>query len=74
LRLSLDGLKSGEFLSVYSAAKAHGVCETTLCARAKGDKSLAEGNVLRQLLTDAEKNALVRWVSRLTANGFPVMR
>ena len=71
IKLALDGLNSCQYSSVYSAAKAHIVPESTLQARWKGRDSRAEASVQKQLLSDAEEKALVQWVSQLTINGFP---
>ena len=57
---ALDGLQSGVYSTVYSAAKAIGVSESSLRLRWNGGQSCSKGNIQRQLLTDSEEKALVQ--------------
>ena len=71
IELALKNLRAGKYTSVNSAAKAHGVAETTLRTRWKGGNSQAQGNEVRQLLSENEEKALVKWITELSCNGFP---
>ena len=71
MELALKALHAGVFTSVNSAAKTYDLAESTLRGRWKCGKSQAEGNESRQLLSVSEENALVKWVTELTVNGFP---
>lgn len=59
VQCALDGLKLGTYSTVYSAAKAV-VCPSLLC---EDDAMEANRwNIQRQLWTDSEEKALVRWI------------
>ena len=68
---ALDQLSKREFKSVREAARHNNVCHTTLLQRWKGGKSTAESHEDQQNLTIPEENALVEWITHLTACGHP---
>jgi len=71
IKSALDQLSKGEFESVREAARHNNVCHTTLLRRWKGGKSTAESREDQQHLTIPEENALVEWITHLTACGHP---
>ena len=73
IQLALDGLKTGEHTSAYSAAKAHGISKSTLLRRLKGEKPSTRAHEDQQQLSDAEEHVLLKWITKLTATGYPPM-
>ena len=71
LQQGIDGLNSGQYSSVYSAAKSLGISETTLRERRNGRKPRRHAHVSQQLLSDSEEKALVKWITTLTLTGLP---
>jgi Tc5 transposase DNA-binding domain len=69
---ALAALSRGEFPNPCRAAKHFNIRYDTLKRRFEGGKSIAESREPQQLLTIAEERALARWISRLTASGYPV--
>jgi Tc5 transposase DNA-binding domain len=70
--LAIAALSRGEFPNPCQAAKHFKILYSTLKRRVDGGKSIAESREPQQLLTIAEEKALARWISRLTASGYPV--
>jgi Tc5 transposase DNA-binding domain len=66
-----EGLSKGLYSTPYAAAKALQLSQKTLYWRLAGGKSHAEGKENQQNLTHAEEEALVRWITQLTATGHP---
>ncbi|KFZ25487.1 hypothetical protein V502_00032, partial [Pseudogymnoascus sp. VKM F-4520 (FW-2644)] len=60
-----------EFTSIRSAAEHFEVPRSTLTDRMAGRKTRNEAHEIEQALSNAEENTLVRWITRLTATGFP---
>jgi DDE superfamily endonuclease/Tc5 transposase DNA-binding domain len=70
--LAIAALSRGEFPNPCQAVKHFKILYSTLKRRVDGGKSIAESREPQQLLTIAEERALARWISRLTAFGYPV--
>ena len=71
IKKALDKLSKGEFKAVRKAARHNNVCRTNLLRRLEGGKSTAESREDQQHLTIPEENALVEWITHLTACGHP---
>ena len=71
LQQGIDGLNSGQYSSVNSAAKSVGISETTLRKRRNGRKPRRHAYVSQQLLSDSEEKVLVKWITNLTLIGLP---
>ena len=71
MEAALKDLRDKVFKSVRAAAKAHGVPESTLRGRHSGGKSRAQANEAKQLLSQAEEKALVRWIHEVSMDGYP---
>jgi hypothetical protein len=71
LAIALAGLQSGEWTTVYKAAKDMKVSKDTLGRRWRGNKSHAEARESQQKLTKAEEKVLADWITQLTATGHP---
>ena len=65
------GIEESKFESVNHAAKVLDLNVKTLRKRLAGGKSRTEAHAWRQALTPAEEIALVRWITRITATGYP---
>ncbi|RAL60126.1 hypothetical protein DID88_000751 [Monilinia fructigena] len=68
---AIIALQLKEFKSIRKAAEYFEVPKSTLIARVAGRKSRTQSHEMAQILSNAEENTLVRWVSRLTITGFP---
>jgi DDE superfamily endonuclease/Tc5 transposase DNA-binding domain len=68
---ALTGLTDGVYTSAYQAAKALGLNPKTLRNRVAGGRSVQEAKETCQLLSEGEEKALARWITRLTATGYP---
>ena len=71
LAIAMAGYRSGEWKSVYLAAKEMKVSKDTLGRRLLGKKSRAEAREAQQKLTKAEEKVLAEWITRLTVTGHP---
>ena len=71
IEAALNDLHSKVFKSVNAAAKAHGASEATLRRRWKGGNSRSQANEGKQLLSENEERALVRWIHDVSASGYP---
>ena len=60
-----------KYKSIYHAAKTLGLNQKTLRNRAAGGRSIEEAHETQQLLSNGEEKALIRWITRLTATGYP---
>jgi helix-turn-helix, Psq domain/Tc5 transposase DNA-binding domain len=71
--LALESMKNEEFSSINQTAKHYGVQATTLARRVSG-KHETRDNAFRhrQLLSEAEENALAKWCRQLTIAGYPI--
>ncbi|RAL68365.1 hypothetical protein DID88_007096 [Monilinia fructigena] len=68
---AIIALQLKEFKSIRKAAEYFEVPKSTLIARVAGRKSHTQSHEMAQILSNAEENTLVRWISRLTITGFP---
>ena len=68
---ALQGLKNNEFRSVRAAAHHFEIPPSTLADRMAGAKSRTQAKESYQILSNAEEKTLVRWITRLTATGYP---
>src|SRR5437016_13195494 len=68
---ALLGLADGKYKSIYHAAKTLGLNQKTLRNRAAGGRSIEEAHETQQLLSNGKEKALIRWITRLTATGYP---
>ena len=69
---ALTALRNNEYKSVYAAAQALKVSETTLRAQWKQTRlTRVEANEAKQLLSGAEEAALAGYVKELSRNGYP---
>jgi len=59
MKIAVDGVHNGTYISVNHAVKELGVSRTTLCRRLKGGKTWKEARELTQLLIVQEEKALV---------------
>ena len=69
---ALKDLHHRKFKSVNAITKAFNVAEATLRARWKGRKSRAQANEMKQTLSEAEENALIRWILKLAKSEYPL--
>ena len=72
LTAAITSYRRGDYDSIRSCSKAFQIPYTTLQAYLNQRKSLFESHENQQLLTSTEKSTLVKWVSRLSKNGFPI--
>ena len=71
IQLAIIAIEMQEFKSIRDAAVYFKVSKTTLGYRMTGRKTRAEAHEIEQLLSNAQENTLARWITRLTATGFP---
>jgi hypothetical protein len=71
IKTAYEAFKNGEYKSVYAAAQAFRVSETTLRARVNGRGTHEDGSEEKQLLSKAEETMLAKRCTELTKNGFP---
>jgi len=63
-------IKSGQFKSVYTAAKALKLPEDTIRRRIKGGKTRSEARQKQQLLSKNQEQTLLKWIKGLTLSGY----
>lgn len=71
VQLALEGVKSGLYRSLSEAAKQLDIPRATLYHRAKGHVSRTQGQWEQRILSEEEETELVRWITKLTAAGYP---
>ena len=71
LQKGIDGIKNGQYKSVYHAAKILKISETTLRERFNGRQSPQHAHESQQILSDSEEKALAKWITTLTLTGLP---
>src|SRR5205809_400436 len=71
VKQALTSLALKQWKTLYAAAKALGLSETTLRHHIWGGKSRTEAREAQQKLTKAEAKVLVKWITRLIATGHP---
>jgi hypothetical protein len=67
----MRSLKDKEFSSIRAAARHFQIPPSTLIDRMSGAQSQVKSHETYQTLSNAEENTLVRWITRLTATGYP---
>ena len=68
---AFDGVAAGVYKSLYEAAIKLHLSDDTLYRREKGYEGRVAAHEDQQLLTRAEERALVKWLTHLTASGYP---
>jgi hypothetical protein len=71
IQKAIIALQLKEFKSIRLAAEHFEVAKSTLASRMAGRKSRTQSHEHVQILSNAEENTLARWITRLTATGFP---
>ncbi|ODQ70192.1 hypothetical protein LIPSTDRAFT_6280 [Lipomyces starkeyi NRRL Y-11557] len=71
IQKAIVALEKKEFPSIRSAAHHFEVFKSTLTARMAGAKSRTKSHETYQILSNVEEKTLVRWITRLTATGYP---
>ncbi|APA05500.1 hypothetical protein SS1G_09941 [Sclerotinia sclerotiorum 1980 UF-70] len=67
---AIIALQLKDFKSIRKAAEYFEVPKSTLIVRVAGRKSRTQSHEMAQILSNAEENTLVRWISQLTIIGF----
>jgi DDE superfamily endonuclease/Tc5 transposase DNA-binding domain len=68
---ALDGVKTGTYTTIYQAALKLHLDPDILYRRTKGIEGRVAAHEDQQILSQAEERALVRWLTHLTASGYP---
>ena len=63
-------VKSNQYKSVYTAAKALGLPERSLQRRINGGYIQSEARQKQQLLSKNQEQTLLKWIKGLTASGY----
>ncbi|KFZ20041.1 hypothetical protein V501_00335 [Pseudogymnoascus sp. VKM F-4519 (FW-2642)] len=71
IQLAIIAIETQEFKSLRDAAAHFEVSKTTLSYRMTRRKTRTAAHETEQLLSNAQENTLARWITRLTATGFP---
>ena len=71
INAAIAALQDKKFKSAYAAAKHFKIDCSTLTCRLNGGATHAQSRESTQLLSKAEEEALVLWIKRLTAGGYP---
>jgi DDE superfamily endonuclease/Tc5 transposase DNA-binding domain/helix-turn-helix, Psq domain len=71
IQKAIVALQLKEYKSIRKAAEHFEVPKSTLADRLAGKKTRTQTHEMAQILSNAEENTLVRWISRLTVTGFP---
>ncbi|RAL64783.1 hypothetical protein DID88_001380 [Monilinia fructigena] len=71
IQKAIESLKNKRFTSIRSAAIHFKIPKSTLTNRMAGRQSRSQSHESFQKLSNAEEKTLVRWISRLTATGYP---
>ena len=64
--------REGRFLSISAYATTFSVPVSTLSHRLSGRTSRSTTHVYRQILSTAEEESLIKWISRLSKAGCPI--
>jgi len=71
LQKAINAIRKGQY-TCHSAALAFNVSRTTLYARVNGGRKPRNvSHESEQILSHAEERELIRWITRLTINGYP---
>ncbi|RAL66868.1 hypothetical protein DID88_007650 [Monilinia fructigena] len=71
IQKAIESLKNKRFTSIRSAAIHFKIPKSTLTNRMAGRQSRSQSHESFQKLSNAEEKTLVRWISLLTATGYP---
>jgi len=71
IQKAISALKNNEYRSIWKAAVAFNVPNTTLQGRMSGRTSRSTAHESEQVLSPAKEKTLARWIMRLTRTGFP---
>src|SRR5436305_11780189 len=71
LQAAIAAIADGTCKTLYEAAKAFQVPMATLYKRAQGRQPCNKAHEQLQILSLAEENELVRWITQLTVSGYP---
>ncbi|KFZ22850.1 hypothetical protein V502_02672 [Pseudogymnoascus sp. VKM F-4520 (FW-2644)] len=71
IQKAIIALQLKEFKSIRLAVDHFEVPKSTLADRMSGKKTRAVAHEIEQAFSNAEENTLARWITRLTATGFP---
>jgi hypothetical protein len=71
IQKAILALESKEFKSARSAVEHFKVPKSTLTDRMAGRQTRLQSHEHLQILSNAEEKTLVRWITRLTATGYP---
>jgi hypothetical protein len=72
LQLAIIAIETKEYKSICDTIVHFEVSRITLSYRIAGRKTRTKAYKTEQLLLNTEENTLARWITRLTATGFPV--
>jgi DDE superfamily endonuclease/Tc5 transposase DNA-binding domain len=67
----ITGIKNGEYTSIRDASQKLGISRSTLAHRQNGRQSRAVSHQSSQNLSEAEEDALAKWISTSTVTGIP---
>ena len=68
---ALLAYKSDPSIPIRAIARSFGTAESTLRHRIKGRASRSCAHEYRQILSEREEKTLARWITHLTATGYP---
>src|SRR5579859_7269417 len=71
IKEAMDGVKSGRYKSYRQAAQVLDIPCATLTHHATGRPTRIQAHEDKQVFSPEEETELVRWISRLTASGYP---
>ena len=71
IQQALQGIATGLYKSVYHASAQLGIPKATLSRRNAGHQGRTQAREEQQLLSQPEEHALAKWLTHLTASGFP---
>ena len=69
---STTAYRNGEYTSIRACADAFPVSHSTLSYRLSGRVSRSTAHGSKQILSAAEEEALVKWITRLSTAGCPI--
>ena len=64
------GVQSGEYKSLYEAAKQLGLSANTMTRRVHGGSSRSQARQQQQKLSYAQEKVLLKWIKELTISGY----
>jgi hypothetical protein len=69
---AIEAYKTGQFKYIRQAAREYNVHPSTLSRRLRGSTSIKEANATKQAVAPGEEKALLDWIQRCQAQGFPI--